>query len=222
MTNTHTAKDNFWFSDLSKTQQELIFEHSTLLHFKKDETIIKQGFMADHIFYLEEGMAKLSIEDQTRSTVFKIIVDHTFIGLMCSFVKKSFEFSAVAIQASKVRLIDRSIFEQMIRENGLFAVHIVQLMSLMTSKIVRDLIYINHKNVDGAICTILVELASMFENNTFLIPFSRIELADIVGYSKESVIGCLSSLQKEKIIELSGKKIQILDVNRLQIIAKNG
>ncbi|MDY0076872.1 MAG: Crp/Fnr family transcriptional regulator [Bacteroidales bacterium] len=222
MTNIPAVKNNSWFVDLSPAQQELIFEHSTLLQFKKDETIIKQGFMADRILYLEEGMAKLSVEDRQRSTVFKIIADDTFIGLMCSFVKRNFDFSAIAIQACTVRLIDRSIFEQMIRENGKFAVHVVQLMSLMTNKIVHDLVNLSHKNVDGAVCTVLTELASIFKSNTFLMPFSRVELANTVGYSKESVIGCLTSLQKEKIINASGKKIEILDMNRLQVIAKNG
>ncbi len=222
MTKIPASKNNSWFVDLTSAQQELIFEHSNSLQFKKDETIIKQGFMADHILYLEEGMAKLSVEDQQRSTVFKIISGDSFIGLMCSFVKRNFDFSAVAIQPSTVRLIDRAIFEQMIRENGKFAVHIVQLMSLMTNKIVHDLVHLSHKNADGAICTVLKELASVFKSNTFLMPFSRIELANTVGYSKESVIGCLSSLQKEKIIDVSGKKIEILDPHRLEIIAKNG
>lgn len=222
MTKIPAAKNNSWFVDLTSAQQELIFEHSNSLQFKKDETIIKQGFMADHILYLEEGMAKLSVEDQQRSTVFKIIAGDSFIGLMCSFVKRNFDFSAVAIQPSTVRLIDRAIFEQMIRENGKFAVHIVQLMSLMTNKIVHDLVHLSHKNADGAICTVLTELASVFKSNTFQMPFSRIELANTVGYSKESVIGCLSSLQKEKIIDVSGKKIEILDPHRLEIIAKNG
>jgi len=222
MSNTPALKNNSWFTDLSPVEQELVFEHSTLLQFKKDETIIKQGFMADRILYLEEGMAKLSVEDRQRSTVFKLIASDTFIGLMCSFVKRNVDFTAVAIQACTVRLIDRSIFEQMIRENGNFAVHIVQLMSLMTNKIVHDLINLSHKNVDGAVCTVLTELATEFKNNTFIIPFSRVELANTVGYSKESVIGCLSSLQKENIINVSGKKIEILDIDRLTIIAKNG
>lgn len=222
MSETPTPFKNAWYADLNSQQQELIFEHSNLLQFKKDETIIKQGYMADHILYLEQGMAKLSVEDNERSTVFKIIAPESFIGLMCSFVKKNFDFSAVAIEPSTVRLIDRTIFEQMIRENGNFAVRIVQLMSLMTNKIVHDLVYLSHKNADGAICTVLMGLASVFKSNTFLMPFSRVELANTVGYSKESVIGCLSSLQKEKIIDVSGKKIEILDARRLEIIAKNG
>jgi len=141
---------------------------------------------------------------------------------MCSFVKKSFDFSAVAIQDCNVRLIDRGVFEDFIRSNGEFAVQIIQLMSLMTNKIVHDLVHLSHKNADGAICTILIELSKVFKSNTFQMPFSRIELADTVGYSKESVINCLSSLQREGIIAVSGKMITLLNLQRLELISRNG
>ncbi len=218
--NRHTSC--LWHHSLTEEQKDQLFEHSYVLQFKKDETIIKQGVTAGHILFLEQGMAKLSVEDEQRSTVFKIIADDSFIGLMCSFVKRSFDFSAVAINPSSVRLIDRAVFEQTIRENGDYAVHIVQLMSLMTNKIVHDLVYLSHKNADGAISTVLMELSSVFKSNEFQMPFSRIELADTVGYSKESVISCLSSLQKDGIIKVSGKSIEILDSKRLELIARNG
>jgi CRP/FNR family transcriptional regulator len=167
-------------------------------------------------------MVKLIIEDDERSTAFKILSDNTFIGLMCAFVKRSFDFSAVAITPSKVRLINRSVFEDAIRDNGDFAVYIVQLMSLMTNKLVRDLIHLSHKNADGAICTVLLELASVFKSNKFQMPFSRVELAHTVGYSKESVISCLSSLQRDGVLIASGKSIEILDMKRLETISRFG
>jgi len=222
MPEKNNNKSLAWLDALSGQQKEILLESSNLLLFKKNETIIKQGYTAGHILFMETGMAKLSIEDQHRSTVFKIIADNTFIGLMCSFVKRSFDFSAVAIKPSRVRLIDRAVFEQMIRENGNFAVNIVQLMSLMTNKIVHDLIHLSHKNVDGALCTVLMELVAIFKSTAFQMPFSRIELADTLGYSRESVITSLSSLQREKIITVSGKNIEILDPRRLEIISRNG
>jgi len=211
-----------WLSTLGEEQKNLMLQHSNLLYFRRNETIIKQGYTAGHILYMEAGMAKLSIENQERSTVFKIISNNTFIGLMCSFVKRSFDFSAVAITPSRVRLIDRAVFEQLIRENGDFAVNMVELMSLMTNKIVHDLIHLSHKNVDGAICTVLMELVNIFKSTEFQMPFSRVELADMIGYSRESVITSLSSLQRDTILTVSGKNIHILDPERLKIIARNG
>jgi len=183
-----------WNSRLSPAQKKLVEDNSYTLEFRPNEPIIKQGFSANHILYLEEGMAKLSVSDQERTTTFKIIGSRSFIGIMCSFVKKNFDFSATAIKPSRVRLIDRNVFEELIRTNGDFAVQMVSLMSLMTNKIVHDLIYLSHKNVDGALSTILLELSGIFGSGQFQMPFTRIELADTIGYSKESVINSLSGL----------------------------
>jgi CRP/FNR family transcriptional regulator len=197
------SKRKTWYDYLSDDQSQHLLDNSQLVSFKKDETIIKQGIAADHILYLEQGMVKLIIEDDERSTAFKILSDNTFIGLMCAFVKRSFDFSAVAITPSKVRLINRSVFEDAIRDNG-------------------DLIHLSHKNADGAICTVLLELASVFKSNKFQMPFSRVELAHTVGYSKESVISCLSSLQRDGVLIASGKSIEILDMKRLETISRFG
>jgi CRP-like cAMP-binding protein len=217
-----TGKQYKWDQELTPSQRQLVMDHSTVLDFKSNETIIKQGIAASHILYLEDGMAKLSISHGDRTATFKVIPPETFIGIMCSFVKRCFDFSAVAIKPSRVRLIDRNIFEELIRTNGQFAVRMVELMSLSTNKIVHDLINLSHKNVDGALCTILLDLHSIFKTEKFQMPFTRVELADTIGYSKESVINSLSALQRDGIISISGKHVEIMDKRRLELISRTG
>ena len=211
-----------WTEHLTDAQRQVVLDNSMLVDFSPGETIIKQGVAASHILYLEDGMAKLSVSDKERSTTFKIVPGEAFIGIMCSFVKRSFDFSAVAIKPCRVRMIDRDVFEDIIRHNGEFAVQVVHLMSLATNKIVRDLIYLSHKQADGALCTILMELAEIFGSSRFQLPFTRVELADTIGYSKESVIHSLSALQRDGIIRIAGKQIEILDLHRLEKIARHG
>ncbi len=211
-----------WTEHLTVEQRQLVLDNSIVIDFLPGETIIKQGVAASHILYLEDGMAKLSVSDKERSTTFKIVPGEAFIGIMCSFVKRSFDFAAVAIKPCRVRMIDRDVFEDIIRYNGEFAVQIVHLMSLATNKIVRDLIYLSHKQADGALCTILMELVEIFGSSRFQLPFTRVELADTIGYSKESVIHSLSALQRDGIIRISGKQVEILDMQRLEIIGRHG
>ena len=211
-----------WYSLLDEQNRNQILSNSTVVDYEKGETIIKQGVAAGQIPFLEKGMVKLTSSNKKRTSTFKIIANNTFIGLMCAFVEKRFDFSAIAIIPSTVRMIDRKLFEEAIRTNGDFAVHIVHEMSLTTNLIVTELIQLSQKNADGAICTILLELSSVFNSNTFQVPFNRTEFADTVGYSKESVITCLSSLQQQGIIKVSGKTIEIIDRDRLETIATYG
>ena len=214
--------ENSWYSTLDEHNRNQVLTSSTLVEYEKGETIIKQGVAAGQIPFLEKGMVKLTSSSNNRTTTFKIIPENSFIGLMCAFVKKKFDFSAIAIMPSTVRMVDRTLFEEAIRTNGDFAVSIVNEMSLTTNQVVTELIQLSQKNAEGSICTVLLELASIFESNPFKIPFTRIEFADMVGYSKESVITCLSSLQQQGIITVSGKTIEIIDKDRLENIAKYG
>ena len=51
---------------------------------------------------------------------------------------------------------------------------------------------------------------------------SRIELANMLGYSKESVINTLSKFNKENIIIVDDRKIKILELEKLEQISKLG
>lgn len=221
MVYSNTQK-NLWDHFLTEDQISRIESSARLVSFRKGETIIKQGTSASQIFLLESGMVKLVSEDGNRSTVFKIIADGNYIGLMCSFARQNFDFSAIAINPSEVLIIDRQVFEKTISENGDFAMHIVRLMSDMTVKIVSDLIGLSHKQANGATATILLELSDIFGSRSFRMPFNRDEFADTVGFSKESVINCLTSLQKDGIIKVSGKNVEILDLKRLTFISHYG
>ena len=58
-----------------------------------------------------------------------------------------------------------------------------------------------------------------FEQNNTL-NFSREDLANMVGTSTESLIRTLSELKNEKIIEITGRDIKILNVQGLERIKK--
>ena len=59
----------------------------------------------------------------------------------------------------------------------------------------------------------------MEDDKTINISMSRSEIADMAGTTTESAIRTLAQLSDEKIIQLDGKNISILDKNKLLIAA---
>ncbi|OJV20788.1 MAG: hypothetical protein BGO30_05595 [Bacteroidetes bacterium 41-46] len=211
-----------WTSRLKEPELKELMSSSVLLDYNKGEAIIKQGSLASQILFIEDGMAKLNLEEGGRDTTFSFAVNGDFIGLMCSFVKKRLEFSAIAITNSKVRIFDRDVFERLIRENGDFAVYIVTMMSELTNGVVHTLISLSHKNANGAIAMLLLSLERLFRDVKVVLPFTREEMAATLGYSKESVINTLSDFQRDGLITLSGRHMMILNKKALQLIADKG
>lgn len=211
-----------WIESLSESERCRLLDASEILNYNRGETIIKQGTLASQIIFVEEGIAKLNFQTGDRDTTFSFAMNGDFIGLMCSFVKKRLEFSAVAITDTTVRIIDREVFENLIETNGNFAVYIVKLMSELTNSVVHTLITLSHKNVNGAVATLLLTLSRLYKSNKLQIPFTRDEMADALGYSKESIINTLSSFHQDKIISISGRNLEIMQESALILIAEKG
>lgn len=222
----HTKQElrgaNVWMEQLTPDQKEALINSSAILKFRRGETIIKQGTLASQIMFLEEGMAKLNFMEGEKDTTFSFATNGDFIGLMCSFVQKRLEFSAIAITNATVRIIDREVFENSIKENGKFAVYIVKLMSELTNGVVHTLISLSHKNVNGALSTLLLSLSRVYASNSFQLPFTRDEMAAALGYSKESIINTLSEFHRDKIINISGRNLVIFQPETLKIISAKG
>lgn len=210
------------FRYLTQEQKELLKGSINRVKYRGGETIIKEGFAASHLLYLESGVVKLNAEKRGKSITFKILSSGNFIGLMCAFVNKKVDFSAVAATDSVVVLVERSMVETLIVENGNFALDLLKSVSEMTNEVVHHLINLTDKNLPGIMATLLLDLFSIFGSEHFTLPFTRSELADTIGYSKESVSNILSQFTQDDLIELSGKKVYLKELKKLQEIATFG
>ena len=217
-----TTNNYPWATHLKEEELDALMGSSVELEYDKFDVIIKQGSMASQIMVLEEGMVKLNFQESGKDTTFGFGVKGDFIGLMCSFVKKRLDFSAVAITPCRIRIFDRDVFEKLIEHNGKFAIYIVTIMSQMIKETCHNLITLKHRNAGGSLATLLLNLVRVFGEHQIAIPFTREEMAHTLGYSKESIINTLSDFQKDNIISISGKNLEILDKKALENIAEKG
>ena len=210
------------FNALTCDQKIEVENSTTLLQFTKGETIIKQGFVASHILYIEKGLVKLDVTNDSKVSTVKLLGDGSFIGIVCSFACKNLDFSAVALENTNLKMINMDVFLSLIKENGEFALKLIRHMSSNTNSIVHRTSRLFNKNVEGSLSLILLELSEAYQNNEFTLPVTRIGLAAMAGCSKESTINTLAKFHADAIIEVKDKHIKILKPERLELIVKNG
>jgi len=210
------------FSSLSGRDVSMIINNSTILDFKKHENIIKQGSFATHIYYVLNGLAKINIESDGRNNTIRMAPEFRFLGLSHAFFDKTYHVSATAMENSRVLLIDIAVFKQLIKTNGSFAMGIIETMSKTSHRQVKRMVMYSNKNVEGSLATFLLHYAHMADCKTFKLPFSRKEIAETIGYSRESVIHTFSKFNKEQIIRVEDKMVELLDVDLLTQIKKKG
>ncbi len=218
-----------WFRRLSlqfisPKDFEKLEKTSVKLNFKKGETILKQGGVPTHIVYLEKGIVKFNYENEvSKNLILTIVSAPKILGGANLFYKDNNLFSFIAVEDCEVILIDAKVLENILMENSRFAMMMFQVASEMFKKSVMNFISLAHKQKEGRIADVVLYLAAeVYHENSFFLSLTRKEIAEYAGCSTENVIITLSKWQSEKIIAIEGKKMEILDIEKLNYISKIG
>ncbi|WP_273277626.1 Crp/Fnr family transcriptional regulator [Maribacter polysiphoniae] len=207
---------------LSDEEKQELINSKTDIVFEAGEHIVKRGVLANNVLYLTKGLVKLELTNDSTPSTIAILEPHSFIGIVCCFAFKKIDFTATALTKTTVSFIGMDVFERFIKNNGDFALSLIKHMSGISNQLLHRLTGLSKKHIDGALAFILLDFMDIYKADEFELPMSRVELANMLGYSKESVINTLSKFNREKIIKVNGKKIKILDRENLKQICKLG
>jgi CRP-like cAMP-binding protein len=111
----------------------------------------------------------------------------------------------------------------MVKSNGNFAFEILTSVGKESLNSFRRFIAQSNKKIYGRIADLLIYFSTVvFLSSKFQIPLSRREIADMVGTSRESTGRVLSKFHSEGLISISGTKVIINDLKKLQKISRFG
>ncbi|MDA3907342.1 MAG: Crp/Fnr family transcriptional regulator [Bacteroidales bacterium] len=212
------------FTSLTKEEAELLEKSKKEVLFKKGETITKQGAFASHIVYLNSGLAKVYLEGNQNDLILKIVAENNFLSLSSVFDgNDTFIYSVSAYVDSKVTLISIDVFKQLLRKNIEFSNQIINRLNANTAQIYGRVYCITRKQSHGRVADIILCLSeNVFKTREFKLNISRNDLADLTGLSSESVIKIFKEFKSEKLINVEGKNIKILDYDKLEQISHYG
>lgn len=212
------------FEVLTDEEKQIIENHKVDIKYKKGEVIAKQGSFASHVVFLKEGLVKVFLEGNPKDLILKIIPSDRLITLSSIFEgNNTFLYSAATYVDSTASLIDADIFKQLIRKNPKFASKIINILNENTAQVYGRFYALTRKQSHGRVADILLCLSQrIYKADQFNLALSRNDLADLTGLSPESVIRIFKEFKEEKLIEVKGKSIEILNIESLQRISAFG
>lgn len=209
---------------LGNSDFETIRKNSVQMHFKKGEYIFKQGGKSSHLIFMHRGVVKFCIQNESsKNFIMTVVSGPKLLGGANLFFKETNIFSIVAVEDSEICLIDATSFTEAIMKHSSYMMVLFERALEMFQASIFNFISLAHKQVNGRIADILLYLNdNVYANSTYDFTLSRKEIAEFAACSHENVINTLSRFNKEGIIRLEGKKITIVDREKLEIISKNG
>ncbi|MCT4602078.1 MAG: Crp/Fnr family transcriptional regulator [Marinifilum sp.] len=209
---------------LSALELELLSKSCNEVKFDKGEIILTEGFGTSHIVYLREGLVKEYGKNELQEEhILQVVKPHSYLGLHSIFSNTNNHYSYAALTSVRVCFIELSVFSQFIKENGLFGYEILSSVCKDSLNNYHRFINQHQKKIYGKLADALLYFSKViFEKKEFELPLSRKEIAHMIGTSRESVSKQITGFEQDKIISVNGRKIVILDMNRLQNISRVG
>jgi len=216
--------DLSWYELLTEEEKVLIDEHSVSINFKKGETVCKRGAFASHIYFLEEGLVKVYLEERNKNLILTLFTKNNLLGLSSIFEgNNKLSYSVSTYTDSRVRMIDIQVFRQLLQQNPDFSYRIINLLNEKTAQIYGRFFSLTQKQLHGRLADILLCLSNrIFKSKSFELPLSRADLGDLTGMSTESVIRMMKEFKDDGLIDMHCKSIELLDVARLERISEFG
>lgn len=221
---TEFDSEKSWYDLLTDEEKILIDKHSVSITFKKGETVCKRGAFASHIYYMEDGLVKVYLEEKNKNLILMLAIRNNLLGMAAIFDgNDKLPYSVTAYTDSRIRMIDINIFRQLLKQNPKFSFHVINLLNEKTAQIYGRFFSLTQKQLHGRLADILLCLANrIFKSKTFELPLSRADLGDLTGMSTESVIRMMKEFKEDGLIDMHCKSIELLDIPRLERISEFG
>lgn len=212
------------FQCLTTEELAIINRDRYSVRFHEGEVILKQGTAATTMISVIDGFARKYMEGfNDRKLILDFVKPWQLVGAPGVHNKGKNSFSVVAIQETLVCFLDAANFTEVIGLNGEFAKEYVRLCSGNYGRSLDRMVSLSQKQMHGRIADALIYLSDeIYESGLIGPEISRQDIADYTSMSKDSAIRILKEFERDQIINLAGKTIEVIDGNRLHSISANG
>jgi len=209
---------------LSSEELKCISDGKTSKSFKKGDVIFDEGEHLKGIYCVKYGIAKLSkLSTNGKDQIIKFVSNGEVLGQRSVIAKEPTNLRAVAVNDMSSCFIPKKIILDNLQSNSDFSLEMLHNLAHELKEADDVIVNISQKSVKQRIAETLLHLEENFgvdQEGFMIIQLSREDISNIVGTATESCIRMLSELKKEKLIDTSGKRIQITDVVKMQKLSK--
>ncbi len=215
------------FSSLSESDKELLLNTITCAAYKKGDLIYKEGDKPAGLLCLSTGKVKIFKEGVGgREQIIRMVKPNGFIGYRALFAGENYNASSVAIEDSIICCFEKDSLFKVLKNNNTLALDIIKKMATELGFSHTRTVSLTQKHIRGRLAESLIFLKDTYgfedDNQTIKVYLSREDIANLSNMTTSNAIRTLSTFASEKVIELDGRKIKILDLKKLERISELG
>ena len=212
---------------LQQDEKRVIAENFHYERYKKNQIIYAESETPENLYCLLEGKVKLfksGIGDRVQ--ILRLYRPVQYFGYRAYFAREPYVSSAAAFEPSVLGIVPMNIVEDIIRKNNNLALFFIHELSRNLGGADTKIINLTQKHIRGRLAESLLFLKESYgleeDGSTLSIYLSREDLANLSNMTTSNAIRTLSQFSTERLITIDGRKIKIIDEEKLKKISKIG
>jgi CRP-like cAMP-binding protein len=215
------------FKGLNQKDKEILVDQHTLAIIKKGQFLFKEGEKPCGLICLASGKVKVFKEGAGgRIQILRMVRQQGFIGYKALFSDIPWSVSAIAIEDSAICIFEKNIFVTILKKNPDLSIKFIKVIADELWFSNNRTVSLTQKHIRGRLAEALLVLRDTYgfeaDGKTIRVLLPREDLATLSNMTTSNAIRTLSNMASEGIIEISGKKISILDSKQLELISELG
>lgn len=212
-----------FFQSLTGEELKNLNFEKTCTNYKKGSIIYKEGNRLTGFYCLIQGIVKIYKTGlDGKEQIIRFAKKGDIIAYRSLLSQESACTTAKTIEDSILCHIPYSTLLNLIQNNSKFSLAMLRIVCAELKKANEYITDIAQKSVRERLAEILLLLKDNFSldsDKTLQISLTREELANTVGTATESIIRLLSEFKQEKLVDLDGRKIKIINIPGLTKVA---
>lgn len=217
-------QQNSWFSHLAEPFQNFIIQHGKKLIVEKNAAVFKAQDIFDGVYGVLEGSISLGYIDVNGNEAIAAIAEPImWFGEISLIDQQPRSHDAVALKKSVVLQIPAQALHDFLLQNPYYWYYFALLTSQKLRYVFLEQIAIQTQSISQRLAQRLLFILEGYGNRAliqdFSIQISQDQLANMLTVSRQTINQELNQFEKQGVIQLGFKKIVVLDLERLRILA---
>lgn len=215
------------FNVLTPDEADFLTHWHTCIHVKKNEIIYKEGEHPSGLILLSEGKVKIYKEGYgDREQIVRLAKPVGFIGYRALFAEENYIASAMALENSVICIIDKSAFFEVLKNNSNLSLQIIKSLATELGFSNSRCVTLTQKHLRGRLAESLLVLLDTYgfeeDGITIAAYLTREDIASLSNMTNSNATRTLHQFEEENVIAIEGRKIKIINLQKLERISKLG
>ncbi|MFW5830977.1 MAG: Crp/Fnr family transcriptional regulator [Prolixibacteraceae bacterium] len=222
---TNNPKSVFYL--LNEEEKKELKHHISLAQYKKNEFVYKQGDRPTGFLLLVNGKVKIFQEGVGgREQIIRMTKPLGIIGFRALLAEENHISSALTLEESLICTVTPDFILNRALKNSDFSLKLVRKLAKELGFSNSRTVNLTQKHIRGRLAESLILLKNKYgyepDGTTMKAYLSREDIANLSNMTTSNAIRTLSTFANEGMIAIDGRKIKILNANRLERVSKLG